>query len=484
MAGAGLERQLRVQARKHGLRYLGPNSLGVIRTDIGLNAAAARASRTRVASRWSPSPGRCARPDRLGALAPRRLLERGLHRRGPRRGPRRDPRLPGARPGDGQHHAVSRRHRTRATLHECATAAARVKPVVVMKAARHVSAVGDTAFHTGSLVGADDVFDAAMRRAGVLRIRDFSELYTAAATLGAGVRVRGKRLAIVANAGGPGTIAADRAQDRGLQIAALGAASLARLDTELPPAARAGNPVYVRPDVDDTQFAAAAASASRIPRWTCCSPSWCRTRSPTRRHRRLAHRDCAAGSQTSVRLLDGRRHRGSEPGAVCGAPGAELHAPRDGGGCGRRHGPVRRKPAVAAAGAGARGAGVGTRPRPCPGSDRRGTGGRTQLAQSRGIEGGPRGVRHSDGAQPAGARRRRGRGARPRSGFPGGDEDPLAGHPAQDRRRRRAPRARRRARRARRLRAHDGGTWRASGQGPICKACSSSPCTARKTAAN
>ena len=96
-------------------------------------------------------------------------------------------------------------------------AAARVKPVVVMKAGRHASRPTTVAPSTrASLVGGDDVFDAAMRRAGVLRIRDFSQLYTAAATLGAGVRVRGRRLAIVTNAGGPGQIAADRAADRGL----------------------------------------------------------------------------------------------------------------------------------------------------------------------------------------------------------------------------------------------------------------------------
>ena len=83
-------------------------------------------------------------------------------------------------------------------------AAARVKPVVVMKAGRAAESDASLAFHTGSLVGGDDVFDAAMRRAGVLRIRAFSQLYSAAGTLGAGVRMTGRRLGIVMNAGGPG----------------------------------------------------------------------------------------------------------------------------------------------------------------------------------------------------------------------------------------------------------------------------------------
>jgi acetyltransferase len=256
--GAGYERQLRLQARKHGLRFLGPNSLGVIRTDIGLNASCGPSH---------PDKGRLALVSESGALCAAILdwarvrhvgfssvistgmgsdVEFGEILDYLARDPATDSIMLYL---EGVDHA----RRFMSALR----AAARVKPVVVMKAARHVTGPGDTAFHTGALVGADDVFDAAMRRAGVLRIRDFSELYTAAATLGAGVRVRGRKLAIVSNAGGPGTIATDRAQDRGLQIAKLGAESLQRLAQELPPAAREGNPVYVRPDVDRTQFAAA-----------------------------------------------------------------------------------------------------------------------------------------------------------------------------------------------------------------------------------
>jgi acetyltransferase len=258
LPGAGYERQLRVQARKHGLRFLGPNSLGVIRTDIGLNASCGPrlADKGRLAL-VSESGALCAaildwaRARHVGFSS---LVSTGV-------GADVDfgeildylGRDPGTDSIMLYIEGVDRARRFMSALR----AAARVKPVVVMKAGRHGTGPGDTAFHTGSLVGSDDVFDAAMRRAGVLRIRDFSELYTAAATLGAGVRVRGKRLAIVSNAGGPGTIAADRAQDRGLQLARLGEASLQRLAQELPPASREGNPVYVRPDVDRTQFAAA-----------------------------------------------------------------------------------------------------------------------------------------------------------------------------------------------------------------------------------
>ncbi len=256
--GAGYERQLRLQARKHGLRFLGPNSLGVIRTDIGLNASCGPSL---------PDKGRLALVSESGALCAAILDWARVRHVGfssvISTGMGSDVEFGEILDYLGRDPAtdsimlylegVDRARRFMSALR----AAARVKPVVVMKAGRHGMGPGDTAFHTGALVGADDVFDAAMRRAGVLRIRDFSELYTAAATLGAGVRVRGRKLAIVSNAGGPGTIAADRAQDRGLQIARLGAESLRRLAEELPPAAREGNPVYVRPDVDRTQFAAA-----------------------------------------------------------------------------------------------------------------------------------------------------------------------------------------------------------------------------------
>jgi acetyltransferase len=256
--GAGYERQLRLQARKHGLRFLGPNSLGVIRTEIGLNASCGPSQ---------PDKGRLALVSESGALCAAILDWARVRHVGfssvISTGMGSDVEFGEILDYLGRDPAtdsimlylegVDRARRFMSALR----AAARVKPVVVMKAGRHGTGPGDTAFHTGALVGADDVFDAAMRRAGVLRIRDFSELYTAAATLGAGVRVRGRKLAIVSNAGGPGTIAADRAQDRGLQIARLGAESLRRLAEELPPAAREGNPVYVRPDVDRTQFAAA-----------------------------------------------------------------------------------------------------------------------------------------------------------------------------------------------------------------------------------
>src|SRR6516164_7043435 len=91
-----------------------------------------------------------------------------------------------------------------------ARAAARIKPVVVVKSGRHAQGAKAAQTHTGALAGADAVYDAAFRRAGLLRVLDLDELFAAAETLG---RVRpfpGKRLAILTNGGGVGVLAVDR----------------------------------------------------------------------------------------------------------------------------------------------------------------------------------------------------------------------------------------------------------------------------------
>ena len=258
-AGREHEAEITRSAREHGLRLLGPNSLGVIRTDDGLNAACGPRQ---------PLPGRLALVSQSGALCAAILDWSRARRVGfstvistgigididvgeildfLARDPATDSIMLFIEGVDHPRRFMS-----------ALRAASRIKPVVVMKSGRHAERPEAAAFHTGSLVGADDVFDAAMRRAGVLRIRNFSELYVAASTLGAGVRVAGRRLAIVSNAGGPGALAADHAQDRWLQLASLGGETLEQLAALLPPSAHQGMPVYVRGDADAAQFTAAA----------------------------------------------------------------------------------------------------------------------------------------------------------------------------------------------------------------------------------
>ncbi|MDP1558382.1 MAG: CoA-binding protein, partial [Nitrosomonas sp.] len=91
--------------------------------------------------------------------------------------------------------------------------AARMKPVIVLKVGRHHETAHAALSHTGAMVGADDVFDAALRRAGVVRVMTIEQLFSAAQLLATTHRVHGNRLAIVTNGGGPGIMAADRAID-------------------------------------------------------------------------------------------------------------------------------------------------------------------------------------------------------------------------------------------------------------------------------
>ena len=87
--------------------------------------------------------------------------------------------------------------------------AAHAKPVVVLKAGRRPAGNAAAQTHCGAIVGSDDVFDAALRRAGAVRVRSFVELFSAAKCLASRYRPVGRRLAIVTNGGGPGVLAAD-----------------------------------------------------------------------------------------------------------------------------------------------------------------------------------------------------------------------------------------------------------------------------------
>ena len=102
-----------------------------------------------------------------------------------------------------------------------ARAAARVKPVVVIKSGRHSQGAKAAATHTGALAGSDAVYEAAFRRAGLLRVLDLDELFAAAETLGKLRPFGGKRLAVLTNGGGIGVLAVDRLVDLGGALADL-----------------------------------------------------------------------------------------------------------------------------------------------------------------------------------------------------------------------------------------------------------------------
>ena len=136
-----------------------------------------------------------------------------------------------------------------------ARAAARAKPVIVIKAGRHAQGAKAAATHTGALAGSDAVYEAAFRRAGLLRVFDLDELFDATETLGRLKPFPGQRLAVLTNGGGVGVLAVDRLIDLGGVMAELSAETSARLDAVLPPTWSKANPVDIVGDADAARYA-------------------------------------------------------------------------------------------------------------------------------------------------------------------------------------------------------------------------------------
>jgi acetyltransferase len=138
-----------------------------------------------------------------------------------------------------------------------ARAAARTKPVLVIKSGRHAQGARAAMTHTGALAGSDAVYDAAFRRAGLLRVIDLDELFAAAETLSRLSPLSGKRLAILTNGGGIGVLAVDRLVDLGGELGGISPGTLRKLDAVLPAIWSRANPVDIAGDADAERYAVA-----------------------------------------------------------------------------------------------------------------------------------------------------------------------------------------------------------------------------------
>lgn len=143
-----------------------------------------------------------------------------------------------------------------------ARAAARIKPVLAVKSGRHAASARVTASHTGALAGSDAIYDAALARAGILRVDDLDDLFTAAELLASGASAGGNRLGIITNGGGLGALASDRLVGCEGRLANLSIATLAALDRVLPPTWSRSNPVDLIGDAGPEKYAAALAAVS------------------------------------------------------------------------------------------------------------------------------------------------------------------------------------------------------------------------------
>jgi acetyltransferase len=259
--GKELERRLLENAKRYGIRLIGPNCLGVMRPSIGLNATF---------NKGGANTGNLALISQSGALCTAILDWAQINDVGfscvVSMGSSADVDF-----GETLDYLVSDPQTQNILLYiegiresrrfmSSLRAAARIKPVILIKVGRHEAGSKAAMSHTASLVGSDDAFDAAVRRAGVVRVQTVTQLFSAAKALSCGFHPSGNRLAIVTNGGGPGVMATDRASDLGLVMAELSEATIARLNEVLPPNWSHGNPVDIIGDaqVDRYQHAVAA----------------------------------------------------------------------------------------------------------------------------------------------------------------------------------------------------------------------------------
>ncbi len=133
----------------------------------------------------------------------------------------------------------------------------RHKPILVLKSGVTESGSRAVSSHTGSLAGAEKAYDAAFYQSGVLRMATLEELFNSARAFANQPLLKGDRIAIVTNAGGPGILATDTLERRGMQLARMKRETIQKLEELLPEAASAANPVDVLGDALSDRYAAA-----------------------------------------------------------------------------------------------------------------------------------------------------------------------------------------------------------------------------------
>jgi acetyltransferase len=242
-------------ARPHLLRILGPNCVGLLVPGIGLNASFAHIGARR---------GKLAFVSQSGALTTALLDWADERRIGFSHfislGDSADVDF-----GDVLDYLATDRDTSAILLYiesisharkfmSAARAAARNKPVIAVKSGRAPESASAAASHTGALAGSDDVYDAALRRAGILRVDSTLELFDAAESLALARPSQGDRLAILTNGGGPGVMAADALIRGGGKLATLSDQTRAQLDALLPASWSHGNPVDIIGDAPAQRY--------------------------------------------------------------------------------------------------------------------------------------------------------------------------------------------------------------------------------------
>ena len=244
--GRRIEAQIMEVARETNLRIIGPNCLGIVNTAKKFNASFAH---------QSPLPGKIAFLSQSGAVCTS-VLDMAM------------------RENVGFSHFVSlgtmmdidfadmidylgslasvesivmyvENITNIRNFMSAARSVSRIKPIIALKSGRSTAGARAAASHTGALAGEDAVYDAAFKRAGILRVNQFQELFDCAEFLAKQKQPKGPRLAIITNAGGPGVMAADALAAHGLEPAVFSIDTITQLDGVLPNNWSRGNPVDI-----------------------------------------------------------------------------------------------------------------------------------------------------------------------------------------------------------------------------------------------
>jgi acetyltransferase len=256
--GRLLEEEIKKLRGKYDLRIIGPNCLGIIRPDVGLNAT--------FLDKY-PKSGKISFISQSGALGSA-ILDWATHE------------------NVGFNNFVSigsmidvdfgdlidyfgTDPKTKSILmyiegiadaRQFMSAArhfAKTKPIIVVKSGKFRESAKAAASHTGSMSGEDSVYDAAFKRAGIVRVNEIEDLFNAAEVLGTQPLPKGKRLAIITNAGGPGVMATDSLIINGGELSKLSLKSLSKLDEVLPSFWSKANPIDLLGDAKSDRYKAA-----------------------------------------------------------------------------------------------------------------------------------------------------------------------------------------------------------------------------------
>ena len=242
-------------AQKNGIRLMGPNCLGIIRPRIGLNATF---------SKNQALPGKLAIVSQSGALCTGVLDWAESNEVGfslvASTGDAADidfGEILDYLASDAQTHSILlyiegivNARRFLSGLRK----AAKAKPVILLKSGRMPAGSKAAVSHTGALIGSDDIFNAAIERAGVVRAKTISQLFAAARTLSYDLQIKKKRLVIVTNGGGPGVMATDLAAELNIQMPNLSSTTVEKLNEILPAHWSHNNPIDILGDATPERY--------------------------------------------------------------------------------------------------------------------------------------------------------------------------------------------------------------------------------------